>query len=414
MKKKIVFALVLSALLLAGCDRGEQLVDELEPTNTTASTSTEQAVQTVVVPPENGETTFVFGGTAEETTTAAVTAVTETETAATEFVIENASLEYERLSLDGLLGENFYNGMFISGNIAAISCYGENGKTIRFFDIDDMSVKADISAPEGWEFDGGYTPCVEGGGEVLCKIPLSYFDEETLTEQYAALTVYNDFTTELGILSLSVGEHNISDQMYDIVDTDSGEVLVEGTEDTENEAGFGNMSMWYDYRFSIDGERFVYRACGNERMPGFGYYDFSTGTATNFHNSRNLLPIGYKGGKIYAKETAWDGMCQGELYTFDMETEEKAHFMSSPVTVEPNDYVEYFMPQSGDYIAANYLDDDGSKNTVFIISPESGEVLAQSEVEARNMDFDLLFIDGSRFAAYDGSANEIIVFTVNY
>ena len=413
--------MILSALLITACDHKTQIVDELEPTGTSASAQTEQSVGTAVVPPENGgETSFVLGGgNYEETTTAAsVTTVSETEADMTEFVIEEASLEYEKLSLDVLLaeGESFSGGIFISGNTAAMACYDENGGVIRFFDLDDMTVKADIPAPEGWALYGGYSTCIEGGGEVLCKIPLSYNEKEQ--ERYAAITVYSDFTTEFAegepsmIFSFLAGEHNISDYPNDIVDTDSGDIIVEGFEDTETDLGFNSRS--YDYNFSIDGDRFVYRICGFESMPGFGYYDFSAGTATNFRDSRNLFPIGYKGGKIYAKEGAWDGMCQGELYTFDIETAEKEHFMSSPAEIELNDYTEYYMPQGANYIAANYYDFDNSQNTVYIISPESGEVLAQSVVETKHMNFELLFMDNNRFAAYDDNANEVIVFTVTY
>nr|MDE7289487.1 hypothetical protein [Oscillospiraceae bacterium] len=106
---------------------------------------------------------------------------------------------------------------------------------------------------------------------------------------------------------------------------DSGEVLVEGFNDAETELGLA--SKWFDYKFQIDDDRFVYRTCGFESMPGFGYYDFTTGKAADFPDSEDFMPIGYHNGKIYAELTAWDGMCQGELRTFDTETLESKLFM---------------------------------------------------------------------------------------
>ena len=152
-------------------------------------------------------------------------------------------------------------------------------------------------------------------------------------------------------------------------------------------------------------------------MPGFGYYDFTAGKATDFPDSRDFMPIGYYDGKIYAEETCWDGNCQGELYTFDIETLEKEHFMSSPVTVELNDYTEYSMPPNGKYIVANYYDRDNeifenSKNIIFIISPDSGEVLAKCELNfGGSYGSDFIFIGDNSFAAEYGS--EIIIFNVN-
>ena len=422
MKAKIIFPIILSAMLLTACNSGNRSADnisaETEQTETTSQTVT-AASKTET---EAHETTAVTTSeTIEETTTTAA----ETLPPKIEYISGDVELDINKIDISGILnnGENFLGGIrFFKNNIAAMMCRRINYIELRFFDINDLTVKASVTEPDGWKFNSSYCPCVNDGGDVLCKIPLSRFDNEKLKNDYAVILVYDDFTTEFiegeprEILSFPAGSHNIADYSFDLLDADSGEIIVEGFEDAETGSGFGNMSLWYDYNFQIDNDRFVYRTCGIERMPGFGYYDFTTGKAADFPNSRDFMPIGYHNGKIYAEETCWDGMCQGELYTFDIDTLESEQFISSPVTIELNDYTEYSMPPSGKYIAANYYDRDNeifenSKNTIFIISPDSGEVLAKCEFNSSSIDYDVVFINDNCFAAQNGDS-EIIIFNV--
>lgn len=425
MKRKIIFTLILSAMLLTACDQETRIVDELEPTGTSASAQSEQSVGTAVVPPENGgETSFVLGG-GNETTVSAAETTAETEPAEKEF-----SLDVQKIDISGITAEDerlASGGLFLSGDIAAVKCFRNDSDEIRFFDINDLTVKASIAAPEGWELANDFTrPCIEGSGDVFCKIKLSRFDSEKLQDEYAVLIVRNDFTTELNegepreIFSFPAGSHNISDQIYDIFDADSGSIIIEGVNDTENDSGFSNMSLWYDYKFQIDNDRFVYRACGNERMPSFGYYDFTAEKSEEFPESSNFIPVGFHDGKVYAEESAWDGNCQGELYIFDIDTLEKEHFMSSPAAIENNDYTEYYMPPNGEYIIASHFDYDNenyenSKCIIFIISPESGEVMAQHELSSEYNDCRFFaFANDNRFAAFNYNTTEIVVFDVTY
>ncbi|MDE6132340.1 MAG: hypothetical protein K2G04_03050, partial [Oscillospiraceae bacterium] len=370
-----------------------------------------------------GESNYILGGDTE--TTVSVTETTAETTVETEPVSETAKLDVKKIDISGILedGESFSGGvLFFAGDIAAIKCRGNGDNSIRFFDINDLSVKASVTAPEGWKFDNDfYEPCVKGSGDILCKIKLSYFDREKLADEYAALIVYNDFTTELvegepqKNHSFPAGGHNISDMMYDIYDADIGEVIVEGFNDTEHDSGFGNASIWYDYKFQIDSERFVYRTCGNERMPGFGYYDYNADTAVDFPESSDFIPVGYHDGKVYAEQCVWDGMCQGELYAFDIETLESEHFISSPVELEQNDYTEYYMPPNGSYIIASFHDDDNEdhSNIVFILSADSGEVLTQQEFGREYSDCRFfVFADDNKFAAFNYNTSEVVIFDV--
>lgn len=428
MKAKFITAMILSAMLFTACNSEPSLIDDIETSATTAPAQTVQAVQTGIKSEENeGEANYILGG-ATETTVSVTGTVSETETSAeTEPVDKKVTLNVQKINISGIAAEDesLNGGLFLSGNIAAIKCYGNDRDEIRFFDINDLSVKASVTAPDGWETDNDFLePCIEGSRDVLCKIKLKRFDSEKLNDEYAALIVHNDFTTELAegeprfTLSFPAGSHNISDMMYDIVDADSGAILVEGFQDTEHGAGFGDLSLWHDYKFQIDSESFVYRICGNERVPGFGYYDYNAGAATEFPESKDFFPVGYHDGKVYAEQGVWDGMCQGELYTFDMDILESEHFMSSPVELENNDYTEYYMPQDGSYLIASVHDEDNedysnSKNIVFILSIDSGEVLAQQEFGSEYNDLRFFrFIDDNRFAAFNYNTNEVVIFNV--
>ncbi|MDE6710508.1 MAG: hypothetical protein K2J76_08460, partial [Oscillospiraceae bacterium] len=304
MKSKIIFSIILSALILTACKSEPSLIDELETSGTTASVQPVQVVQGETNSDENqGEANYILGGETE--TTVSVTETTaETEPAEKEF-----SFDFQKIDISGIAAEDEQlasGGMFVSGNIAAINCFGNESNEIRFFGINDLTVKASIKAPEGWELANDFSsPCIESSGDVFCKIKLSRFDSEKLTDEYAALIVRNDFTTELAegepreIFSFPAGNHNISDMMYDIFDADSGEVIVEGFEDTETDLGFD--SKWYYYMSGIDSDRFVYRTVGYESFIGFSYYDFAAGQAVDFPNSKNFLPVGYHDGKVYAE-----------------------------------------------------------------------------------------------------------------
>lgn len=424
MKKKIITAIIFSAILLTACNRETPIVDDLEPSGTTSAPQTVQVVQSVTKS-ENSEedTSFVLGGNTE--TTAEISEATTETTTETEAVPEPA-LDVQQIDISGILekGESFSNasGIFSVGDIAAVSCYDGNREAIRFFDINDLSVKANVTAPDGWELDGGYYHCIEGGGDVLCKVPLSYYDSEKQKDNFAAIIVHKDFTTEFTegeareIFSFPAGSHNISDYPYDISDADSGAVLVEGFQDTSTEMGFD--SKWFYYNFAIDDDRFVYRVSAYESMPGFGYYDYNSGTAVEFPESKNFLPVGYHDGKIYAEQTAWASMCFGEMYTFDLETLESEHFITFPEELGKNSYTEYYMPPNGEYIIASvHIDDnenyENSQNIVYIISPDSGEVLAQREFGSEYGDLrSFAFIDDYTFAAYNYNTKEVVVFDV--
>ena len=427
MKSKIIFPIILSAMLLTACNPEPSLVDELETSGTTATAQDIQALQGGTNSAENeGETNYILGGETE--TVVSVTETTEETTSyetlppKIENISENVTLDMKTIDISGILSDDQnYGRIFFFGNVAAIGPHGGKGE-ICFFDTNDQTLKSKITPPEGWDFEWNYH-CIKGGGDVLCTIELSRYNFEKDKNEYAALAVHNDFSTEVieddpeKALAIPVGDHKISDVRYNIYDADSGEIIVEGFEDTETE--FGLDSKWLKYRFSIDENRFVYNTVGNEWNPSFGYYDFTAGKAEDFPDSQNFQPIGYRSGKIYAKEKWWDGDCRGELYTFDVETLEKEHFMSSLVEFETDpdffEYMEYSMSPNGEYIVAvhekyNYKNRADATTTFYIISPDSGEALAKCEFNSSSIDYDVVFINDNCFATHTG--NELIIFDV--
>lgn len=420
MKAKFTAVMILSAMLLTACQAQEQPSDTQTEQTETASQTVTVASETETTAPET--TTVTASETAEEITTTTA----ETLPPKIENISENVTLDIETIDISSILSDDQnYGRIFFLGDIAVIGTPGGKGE-ICFFDTTDKTLKSKITPPEGWDFEW-YYHCIKGSGDVLCTIELSRYNPEKLGKDFAALVVHTDFSTEVieddpeKALAIPVGDHKISDVNYNIYDADSGEIIVEGFSDSENESGFALEAKWFAYRFSIDENRFVYNTVGNEWNPSFGYYDFTAGKAADFPDSQDFQPIGYRNGKIYAKETWWDGNCRGELYTFDVETLEKEHFMSSLVEFETDqdffEYMEYSMSPNGEYIVAvhekyNYKNRATDTTTFYIISPDSSEALAKCEFNSIGIDFDVEFINDYCFAAQSGDS-EIIIFNVN-
>ena len=418
MKTKFTAVIILSAMLLTACNSGNRSADnipaETEQTETMSQTVT-AASRTETEAPET--TTVTASETAEETTTTA----TEIESPKIENVSENVTLDIETIDISNIVHKEHYPYRILFwGDVAAIGTYGSSGSAdkICFFDVNDRSLKGKITSPDGWDFAWQYH-CIKGSGDILCRVELYRYNEQGGREN-AVLVVHNDFSTEIiegEKIAIPVGSHNISDVLYNIYDTDSDKVIVEGFEDTKTELGLA--SKWFDYKFPIGNDRFVYLAHGFERVLGFGCYDFTKGKAVSFPDSEDFVPVGYHDGKIYAAHDAWGENGCGELYTFDAETFEKKHFMSSPAAVDFYDHTNYYMSPNGEYIIASHHKYDrehysGNKNTIFVISPDSGEVLAKCEFSGININsaYSIEFIDDSSFAALNVFEEEIYVFNI--
>lgn len=387
MKKSIILtaalsATALSAVILAGCTKGTELVDDFQTPETLPSETA------------SDETDYILGGETEA-------AVSETESANTDEAGKTDENDAEpiaevswRVFDYGTIGiadhgeGQAYGNAFIKNNIFCTDYViaADKGSEepdlfqLRFYDIEKDELLAVIDIPDGW---GTYEMITGVGGDVLCRYIVSYsvFNEESgfFDTDYRTVTVRDDFSYDItdGYAvqdgSFECCGHNIAERDPDIIDTDSGEVLIAGKAAESYDDFSGTRQMYY---FPVDENRFVYRTLGYESLPSFGIYDFSSGTATDVPDSKDLIPLGVHGGKIYSVKTPWDGFGT-KLYATDTETLETEFFMDCPVTIKTNDYVEYAMPESGDYIALKYKPaDDEASALLYGINPDTKKYTA--------------------------------------
>lgn len=387
MKKSIILtaalsATALSAVILAGCTKGTELVDDFQTPETLPSETA------------SDETDYILGGETETT-------VSETESADTDEADKTDENDAEpiaevswRVFDYGTIGiadhgeGQAYGNSFVKDNIFCTDYViaADKGSEepdmfqLRFYDIENDELLAVIDIPDGW---GTYEMITDVGGDVLCRYIVSYsvFNEESgfFDTDYRTVTVRNDFSYDItdGYTvrdgSFECCGHNIAERDPDIIDADSGEILAAGKAAEEGDEFSGTRQMYY---FPVDENRFVYRTLANESLPSFGIYDFSSGTATDVPDSKDLIPLGVHGGKIYSVKTPWDGFGT-ELYTTDTETLETEFFMDCPIAIKTNDYVEYAMPESGDYIALKYKPaDDEASALLYGINPDTKKYTA--------------------------------------
>lgn len=388
-KAKIILISILSALLLAGCNKETQLIDKPETEGSAVSLTQDGSTEIKKIIDTYGETQYILGGETEAT-------VSETESADTDENDAEPIAEISWKILDfgaidsGTSGQGEWTGggnSFVKDGIFCTDYTFIPDKEseepqlfrLRFYDISEEKLLAEIDVPDGW---GPYEMITEVGEDLLCRYIISYsvFNEESgfFDTDYKTVTVKNDFSYDIADgyapqdVSREVCGHNIAERAPDIIDADSGEILAEGNEDTSE-----LRSTSIAYYFPVDKNRFVYRIVGYEKLPGFGIYDFSAGQATDIPNTDDLIPLGVHGGKIYSVKTQWDGYGT-ELYVTDTETFETEFFWDFPDEVQANDYIEYAMPESGNYIAMKYLPADESKPAaLYAIDPDTKEFIVK-------------------------------------
>ncbi len=375
--KKIIAMAALISVLMTGCSKQQ-------PDETTINSVTESATETTAE--TSAETENVTTIVTEPVTEAETTAVTEQEQAKEQFRVVYTGNSWRMFTLDD-----------------AIFCVPS--ECFNFINADTGEFIVSISIPDDFNT---IDKVVKGSGNILAKAICSEYDYSTTPPTYYAnaIIVNDDYTYETiydckpADISFEACGHNIAEWGIDIVDTDSGEVIVPGYTQEGDEYGF--YTQWNEYRFDIDENRFVYRIGGYESIPGFGIYDFSTGTATTVPESRDLLPIGCHNGKIYSVKGAWDGWGK-ELYVTDIETLETEFFMDFPYELSINQMLDYSMSESGEFIVANkvyYSNDNGVYSAaLYRINPDTAEIEAVIEIpdeyECYNQGY---LIDKSTFA----------------
>lgn len=383
--KKIIAMAALISVLMTGCSKQQ-------PDETTINSVTESATETTAE--TSAETENVTTIVTEPVTEAETTAVTEQE----------QEKELFRMVYTGDCWRTFNLG---NGIICVQS------EQLYFVNVYTGEVENSVSVPD--DFSRPIDRIVRGNGDVLAKVVCSEYDYSVTPPTYSAdvLIVKDDYTCEAiydgnpAAASFEACGHNITEWGFlDIVDTDSGEVIIPGYTQEGDEYGFYTKRNWYG--FDIDENRFVYSIGGYESIPGFGIYDFSTGTATTVPESRDLIPKGYHNGKIYSVKSSWDGFGT-ELYVTDAETLETEFFMDIPFELNSAyDYIEYHMPENGEYIllykrAYTTENDVTLPAQVYKINPDTAEVEDMYELpkEYRFTENGLM-VDNDTFACVSG------------
>ncbi len=196
-----------------------------------------------------------------------------------------------------------------------------------------------------------------GEGDVLCTFTwFIYTPEES---EYKSMTIYTDMTmseSKEEDLYITVGDHSITgahrikSSWINIVDAETGEILVEGA---EGENKYGIDRLFQEYGMSIDENRFLYITRGYESIPGFGIYDFTTGKATHVPDSKDRVPLGIYDGYIYSENTTWDGIGT-EIFRTNIETLETEFAFSASGLLENGGYIWYQMfPDSEHLLIVN-------------------------------------------------------------
>ena len=278
---------------------------------------------------------------------------------------------------------------------------------LDFIDINENKTVNTVSLPKGFFPDHIFA----GSGNVLARIYSETFDSEMQDYLISAAIIYDDFSFDI-VDNPTARDfyfehygHKISKWDIDLVCVDDEpEVIVPGYRKENDEYGF--YTEFQMYMFPIDENRFVYRTGGYERLPGFGIYDFRTKTASNVPDSTDLIPIGVHDGKIYSVKSAWDGF-GSELYITDIETLETSFFMDFPYKLELNDHVNYYMPESGEYILA-FRNGYEITSVIYMIDPDTGEITKTYDDVPQNFDFygSGFFIDENRIAFVGTSDRE--------
>lgn len=284
------------------------------------------------------------------------------------------------------------------------SNYDERIPLLRIMDINSGEIVEEIAFGKN-EF---IPRVIQGDGSNLCTVIVET-DSETdsgFVYTYNVGTVNVDFEcTKLDAVNYPDNYFKHYDKKlahfdHDIINVENGEVLVDG-DCGEHQYGFDSKTQYY--MFPIDESRFVYRTGGYEALPGFGIYDFESKTAKDVPNGKDMIPKGYRNGRIYSVSTTWDGF-GSELYVTNISTLETEWFMTVPFELGVNDYAEYFMPGNGEFILIykpyTVGDEKDIPAVLWLADPDSGEVIRSFELSQDQNVGSALMLDDNTFAMY--------------
>ena len=277
---------------------------------------------------------------------------------------------------------------------------------LRIYDIDKDEMLADILLPEkGHFFAYSHEKNID---DVLVKVYYTAYNGESY--DYCEMTVHKDYSYDIindgstpypGIDYFNTGIYGNEPGTDTLENLRTNTILIKPSE--------GRIAL---YNASIDENRFTFK---NGYDSYIGIYDYETGNITEIPDSENLNPIGYYDGKIYAyvTNTASTNSEQGvgEIYSFDIETFEKKNFMTFHTPDDNTEgNIDCFMTHDCGYMSV-VLSYSTSSETAYIISLDSGEILAKHETDTETNDGelrDIMYADG-RVALRNFSTDKLLV-----
>lgn len=379
MKRKIILTLITSAMLLTGCNKETELIDNFETSETAASVQSAQNAETEnKITETEGDIQYILGGETE-------TSVSANESSEEEAYENMRLIDIEKLNSEVEKGSASINikSCFINGNIICALCgveteQGHIRDIMRFYNIESETIEETVRINDSYVFE----EFIGGNDDILCKAKFKHYVSRNAVvfEENSVMTVKNDYSFEYSEYDIQAAAllrsgHNITQWYNDIIDADTEMKIVEGYE-SEGDGYRVETVRSQEYMFPIDEDRFVYLTNGYEYTPCFGIYDFRTDTAADVPDTEDLTPIGVHGGKIYSALKPW-GKSPSDIYVTDIETLETVKFTDTPA----GECYCYKMPESGDKIV--YM--RGSKGdelhaVLGVADPDTGDIKKEYEL----------------------------------
>ncbi len=367
MKKLLI--LLLCTVVLSACGSDDTEISEETTIHTdtaeiTVISQTDEKTEQETSVPADGEPVT-------ESTT-----VTETTPVETSPVIEELSEDGSVRLIEEIYGlpkiSKGYLISYVTDRGDEVTNTTENVEcTVKLHDVKTGEFVTEFPMPKGYKIED-----IVVGGDGLCSVVLYCYSEDDSSEtgfshEYCAAYIHNDFsigfagyTAEAKVFNHY--ERKLAEFDMGIIDAVTEETLIEGNKNEDNYYA----NQWISYMFPIDENRFVYRIGGVECLPGFGIYDFSTGTAMDVPDSKDLIPFGVYDGKIYSAYSAWDGFGT-DIYITDTETLETELYIDLDTEGVFNGYrLNHFMYNGEIFILGEY-----QYAKLFKLTPDGAEIV---------------------------------------
>lgn len=385
MKRFFTAITAAAILLLGGCENN---ADVQSGTVTETSAETAAHTETPAVIPKAEAITVTEQTISEATET--TLSETEPEEAAISRLkpkMPEAVLPAEAVKIDveGLYGGAKYdfNYTVLDGENILIfyefTTGGDISAKAKIFGVSDGEEKlsVDIHHTEADEFfirDGSYFD----DENILCRI-FSCKEDGNYYSMLCATTVYTDYDFKSDddsyygwrqhIHELPGGRKISISEYGNIREIGSGYLLLNAVYDGPDSKG----NVYYRYKFSVDGNRFVYDMLGWEWIWGIGVYDFTTGEARDVPDTYNYAPMGYHDGKIYSYCSHYDDT-DNIIYVTDINTLETKPLFE----LDEHDMVyDYEMTSDGRFFLNTEYSPKDHTFTVILRSTDTFEVVKE-------------------------------------